>query len=161
LNDRGTFSARSSSLAWLDLVVRGDDRVKRGEVYRAQQQRLEPCAGDEAAIEREVAELERKSRLLLRIVDPGHEPDPPLRDVLTRLDEWGSDTALPLALDLLDRADRAECTTVEVAQALTYVESFLVRRMLRQVPTNNLNRVLNAAPRELDRSLPVAEAVRR
>ena len=43
---------------------------------------------------------------------------------------------------------------------LAYVESFLVRRMLCQVPTNNLNRVFNSAPATIKEQVPVAAAVR-
>ena len=47
-------------------------------------------------------------------------------------------------MHLLDLRDRGIATPDDVADALAYVESFLVRRMLCQVPTNNLNRVFNS-----------------
>ena len=44
---------------------------------------------------------------------------------------------------------------------LAYVESFLVRRMLCAVPTNNLNRIFSTLVQQLRDDLPVAEAVRK
>src|SRR5690242_5160836 len=65
-------------LVWLDLVTRGDDRVKQTEIYRAQQERLEQLPRTEAAIEAEIGELARRSRHLERILNPATEPDPQL-----------------------------------------------------------------------------------
>jgi alkylated DNA nucleotide flippase Atl1 len=63
-------------------------------------------------------------------------------------------------MHLLDLQDRGITTPDDVADAMTYVESFLVRRMLCQVPTNNLNRVFNAAPAIVKDQVPAAVAVR-
>ena len=132
-------------LVWLDLVIRGDERVKQTEIYRAQQERLDQVT-DEAAIEAEIEELARRSRHLERVLDPSREIDPLLAGALLRLKAWGAATAYPLLMHLLDLAERGVTSTQQVTVALTYIESFLVRRMLCQVPTNNLNRVFNAAP---------------
>ena len=147
-------------LIWLDLVIRGKDRVKQNEIYRAQQDRLERLPRTESAIEAEVAELARRSRHLERILNPAVEPDLVLRSALLRLRAWGAATAYPLVMHLFDLLERGVATTEDVAEAFVYIESFLVRRMLCQVPTNNLNRVFNAAPAELGNQAPVAAAVR-
>ena len=63
-------------------------------------------------------------------------------------------------MHLLDLRDRGIATPGDVADALAYVESFLVRRMLCQVPTNNLNRVFNSGPTIIKDQVPVAAAVR-
>jgi alkylated DNA nucleotide flippase Atl1 len=147
-------------LVWLDLVIHGNDRVKQNEIYRAQQERLEDLPETEAAIEAEIAELARRSRHLERILNPAAEPDPRVSSALTRLREWGAATAYPLLMHLLDLQDRGIAAADEVADSLVYVESFLVRRMLCQVPTNNLNRVFNAAPTAINEQVPVPAAVR-
>ncbi len=147
-------------LVWLDLVIRGNDRVKQNDIYRAQQERLEKLPATEEAIEAEVAELARRSRHLERILHPVAEPDPRLASALTRLRDWGATTAYPLIMHLLDLQDRGIATARDVADALAYVESFLVRRMLCQVPTNNLNRVFNSGPTIIKDQVPVAVAVR-
>lgn len=154
-------SSQLELLVWLDLVIRGNDRVKQSDIYRAQQERLEPLASDEAALEREVMELARRARHLERVLHPSVEPNRQLREVFERLGEWGTQAAYPLVLHLLDLEERGICATQDVIESLLYVESFLVRRMLCQVPTNNLNRVLNAGPSVLQEETPVPGAVRR
>lgn len=146
-------------LVWLDLVIRGDERVKQTEIYRAQQERLGRIDA-EAEIEAEVSELARRSRHLERILHPSREPDRDLRAALCRLEDWGATTAYPLVMHLLDLLDRQVTTASDVALALTYIESFLVRRMLCQVPTNNLNRVFNAAPSAIAEAPNVGATVR-
>ena len=63
-------------------------------------------------------------------------------------------------MHLLDLLDRGIAPAGDVAEAMAYVESFLVRRMLCQVPTNNLNRVFNSAPAIIKDQVPVAATVR-
>ena len=147
-------------LVWLDLIIRGDDRVKQSDIYRAQQERLERLPATEEAIETEVAELARRSCHLERILNPAVEPDPRLASALARLRDWGATTAYPLIMHLLDLQDRGIATAGDAADALAYVESFLVRRMLCQVPTNNLNRVFNSAPAVIKDQALAAAAVR-
>jgi alkylated DNA nucleotide flippase Atl1 len=147
-------------LVWLDLVIRGNDRAKQSDIYRAQQERLEKLPKTEEAIEAEVAELARRSRHLERILHPSAEPDRRLAAAFARLRDWGAATAYPLIMHLLDLLDREITTSGDVADAMAYVESFLVRRMLCQVPTNNLNRVFNSAPASIKEQVPVAAAVR-
>jgi len=143
-------SSELELLVWLDLVIRGDERVKQSEIYRAQQERLETIPQeDEAAVEREIVELARRARHLERILHPSREPDLAVRAALERLRAWGAQTAYPLVMHLLDLADRQVTTTADVAEALTCMESFLVRRMVCQVPINNLNRVFNTSPTQV------------
>ena len=148
-------------LVWLDLVIRGDQQVKQGETYRAQQRRLEKIpATDEAAVEQEVRALARRARHLERIVDPSAETDAGVRARLDSLKRWGAQTSYPLVMHLLDLWERGEATADEVAEALMLIEAFLVRRMLCQVPTNNLNRVFAAAPAQVPAGESVVDSVR-
>ncbi|MFG2137817.1 DUF262 domain-containing protein [Streptomyces sp. NPDC048650] len=148
-------------LVWLDLVVRGHHKTKQSEIYREQQKRLQPLAGDEDALQGEVAQLAERGRRFLRIVQPHREPSPSLRAVLERLAAWGGQTHYPLALHLLDLVDTSSTTPDDAAQALLYVESYLVRRLICQTPTTGLNRIFMEAPKELETDRPAAEAVRR
>ncbi|MCQ0002970.1 GmrSD restriction endonuclease domain-containing protein [Streptomyces sudanensis] len=148
-------------LVWLDLVVRGHHKTKQSEIYREQQKRLQPLAGDEDALQREMARLAERGKRFLRILDPQREPSPPLRAVLERLAAWGGQTHYPLALHLLDLVDAGGTTAEDAAEALLYVESYLVRRLVCQTPTTGLNRIFMDAPKELETDRPAAEAVRR
>ncbi|MFB6894064.1 DUF262 domain-containing protein [Kitasatospora sp. NPDC056327] len=148
-------------LVWLDLVVRGNSRAKQTDIYREQQRRLQPLAGNEDALQAEIAALTERGQRLLRVLDPSRETDPALRAALERLGRWGGQTHYPLALFLLDRVDAGDSTAAEAAEALRFVESYLVRRLLCQSSTTGLNRLFMEAPKELEQGLPVAQAVRR
>ncbi|MEU9758083.1 DUF1524 domain-containing protein, partial [Streptomyces althioticus] len=148
-------------LVWLDLVVRGHNKTKQSEIYREQQKRLQPMAGDEDALQREIAQLAERGRRFLRIIDPRQEPSPVLRSALERLSAWGGQTHYPLALHLLDLVDGGTTTPEDAAEALQYVESYLVRRLICQTSTTGLNRIFMEAPKELETDRPAAEAVRR
>ncbi|MGW2699914.1 GmrSD restriction endonuclease domain-containing protein [Streptomyces sp. NPDC001340] len=148
-------------LVWLDLVVRGHYKTKQSEIYREQQKRLQPLAGDEDALQREIEQLAERAGRFLRIIDPMREQSPALRAVLERLTSWGGQTHFPLALHLLDLLAAGRTTPDDAAQALGYVESYLVRRLICQTPTTGLNRIFMEAPKELETDRPAAEAVRR
>lgn len=148
-------------LVWLDLVVRGHYKTKQSEIYREQQKRLQPLAGDEDALQREIEQLAERAGRFLRIVDPAREQSPALRAVLERLASWGGQTHYPLALHLLDLLAAGRTTPDDAAQALGYVESYLVRRLICQTSTTGLNRIFMEAPKELETDRPAAEAVRR
>jgi alkylated DNA nucleotide flippase Atl1 len=148
------------TLVFVDLIWRGKTTIKRPDIYRAQQERLRPFEGDEAAIEAEVKELARRARFFRRIVQPATEPHRGIRAALQRLDRWGASTTYPLLMYLYDRWDKGDCTADEVEAALSYVESFLIRRMIAGVRTNNLNRIFSVLIPQLPPNLPTAEGVR-
>jgi uncharacterized protein with ParB-like and HNH nuclease domain len=148
------------TLVFVDLVLRGRTTIKRQDIYRAQQDRLRPLEGNQAAVESEVRELARRAGLFHRIVQPSVESDSQLRGALERLDRWGASTTYPLIMHLYDLLDRGACSVGEVVEALEYVESFLVRRMIAGVPTNNLNRIFSGLVPQLSAELPIAESVR-
>ncbi|WP_444962833.1 DUF262 domain-containing protein [Nocardiopsis sp. M1B1] len=154
---------RLETLAWLDLVLRGDDRAKQSEVYHGQKERLEKAArdGGEPALREELEQLRRRGRLLLRVIDPGYEDAPELAAVLQRLVDWGNMIYRPLALHLMDLRDQGHVGTEELVRALGYVESFLVRRMIAGVPTQGLNRIFTSSPKEIRPGGSVADSVRR
>lgn len=148
-------------LVWLDLIVRGHSKTKQSEIYREQQKRLQPLANDEEALQREIEQLAARGKRFLHIIEPQRASSPALRVVLERLAAWGGQTHYPLALHLLDQVDAGHTTSEDAAQALLYVESYLVRRLICQTPTTGLNRIFMEAPKELETDRPAAEAVRR
>ena len=146
-------------LFWLDLV-RNNSRVKQTEIYEQQQRRLERLTA-EAEVEAEVQRFARLGRLLRLVLEPAQEDDPDVRRRLQRLKDWGTTTVYPLALHLLDLRERGEADSATVAQALLVVESFLVRRLLIGRATANINRVLLDVVTEMDKDLPIDQAVHR
>ncbi|MGW1058254.1 GmrSD restriction endonuclease domain-containing protein [Micromonospora rubida] len=145
-------------LFWLDLVHR-DPKAKQTDIYSTQQIRLEQLR-TEAEIEAEVRRFAHLGALLRVVLHPTEEKDPHVRRRLERLGAWGSTTVYPLLLHLLDRREHATATSEQVASAMLYVESFLVRRLLIGRATANINRILSSVVAEMRQDVPVDEAVR-
>jgi alkylated DNA nucleotide flippase Atl1 len=146
-------------LMWLQLVLDGDDRVRRQDLYAAQQQRFERGEASEAQIEAYIRELHRRAGLFRRLLHPEEEPDSSVRAHLRRLDAWQAQVTYPALVLLLDRRERGELDSADTARAMSYIESFLVRRMICRVPTNNLNRIFQAVPGQLPLDVPVADGL--
>ncbi|MEV4536245.1 DUF262 domain-containing protein [Asanoa sp. NPDC049518] len=147
-------------LVWLDLVLRGDDRATQESIYQSQQDRLRQLP-DEAAIEEWISELHRKARLFRRVLDPSQEPDPTLRRALDRLNRWGVAVVHPIALHILSAHERRDLTSDEAAAAMRVVESYLVRRMIAGVSSQNNNRLLMTLVKDLTNDVPTAKAITR
>lgn len=147
-------------LMWLQLVLDGDDRVRRQDLYAAQQHRFEQTEVREADIEAYVKELHRRAMHFRKVVCPDEEGDPAVRAHLRRLDAWEAAATYPALMLLLDRRERGETDSAETARALSYIESFLVRRTVCRVPPNNLNRIFQSVPAQLPLDVPVADGLR-
>ena len=146
------------TLFWLDLVQR-DPRVKQSETYSEQQKRLDRLT-TEAGIEAEIVRFNKLGTFLRLILNPAGEPDPEVRKRLTRLQDWGSTTAYPVLLYLLELRDQGKATSEQIARAMLYLESFFVRRLVIGRATANLNRILSTLVTEIDQSKPVDEEIR-
>ncbi|WP_341715805.1 DUF262 domain-containing protein [Micromonospora sp. FIMYZ51] len=150
-------STELETLFWLDLVHR-DPRITQGDTYARQQARLDRL-DTEDGIESEVRRFARLGALLEVILHPEKEQDPDVRFRLERLHAWGTTTVYPVLLHLLDRRSQGTATSAQVASAMHYVESFLVRRLLIGRATANINRNLLSIVTEMDKNLPVDQAV--
>lgn len=146
-------------LFWLDLV-QDDPRAKQSETYSRQQARLDRLTTEDD-IKAEVKRFARLGVLLELILKPAHEVDLGVRQRLTRLNDWGTTTVYPILLHLLDRRDREVATADEIAQAMLYIESFLVRRLLIGRATSNVNRNLLESVKEVASEPDVAAALHR
>ncbi|WP_431955155.1 GmrSD restriction endonuclease domain-containing protein [Actinacidiphila sp. bgisy167] len=146
-------------LMWLQLVLDGDDRVRRQDLYAAQQQRFERGAASEEAIEAYIRELHRRAGIFRRLLHPEEEPNASVRAHLRRLDAWQAQVTYPALMLLLDRRELGGLDSSDTARAMSYIESFLVRRMMCRVPTNNLSRIFQAVPGQLPLDVPVADGL--
>ncbi|MGN9768428.1 GmrSD restriction endonuclease domain-containing protein [Micromonospora sp. SD12] len=147
-------------LVWLDLVLRGDDRATQEAIYQSQQLRLGQLSG-EAAIEEWIIDLHHKARLFRKILAPGEVADPILRRALDRLDRWGAAVVHPIALYVLLAHEAGRLSSVEAADALRVVESYLVRRMIAGIASANTNRILMSLVKDLGEQVPSAKAITR
>jgi alkylated DNA nucleotide flippase Atl1 len=59
-----------------------------------------------------------------------------------------------------DLIDRDQATHADLVESLRYIESFLVRRHLAQVPTNQLNRLFLDAIKQLPSNRSISEGIR-
>jgi alkylated DNA nucleotide flippase Atl1 len=127
-------------LFWLDLV-QTDERAKRSDTYVGQQKRLEKLSGPPEIVE-EVIRIAKLGDVLATILEPSREADEEVRRRLTRIRAWGSTTAYPVVMRILDRRAAGTASTRQVLDALTYLESYFVRRIVIGRATAGLNRTL-------------------
>lgn len=73
----------------------------------------------------------------------------PLREALDRLRRWGSDPCVPLTLWLLKSASNGSIEEHEAVSAIDVLLSYLIRRGLAGIPTNQLNRLLTPIASQL------------
>ncbi|WP_433523874.1 GmrSD restriction endonuclease domain-containing protein [Nocardia pseudovaccinii] len=157
---RSLSNEQLEQLMWLQLVLDGGVRVRRQDMYSAQQKRLSTNGETEADIEAYVRELHRRAQQFRRIVEPDHEPDLEVRRYLRRIDQWQAATTHPLLMMLLDKRETGAITSVELVRALSYIESFLIRRMICQRPTQGLNRIFQELPGQLPEGMSVVDGLR-
>ena len=127
---------------WASLVP-FDTRVARKTVFSTMQTRLarEGIEGSEERVETALRQLDRDSAEYLKLIEPTEEPRSAVSVRLEALSRWGTDTYYPLGLRLLTASREGAVSEADLGLAFLAIESFLVRRMLVGVPTNNLNRM--------------------
>lgn len=144
-------------LLWLQLVLDGDARVSQEGLYDAQQRQFERNGG-EADVEAYVAKLLRRSRSWLRIIDPSKEPGA-VGESLRRLKKWQAVATDPITLLLLDAHADGDISEQDLQRGLDLVESYLVRRMICQLPTNSLGRIFQAVPSQLPAGVALVDGI--
>ncbi|MGW6425907.1 GmrSD restriction endonuclease domain-containing protein [Nocardia sp. NPDC055053] len=149
---------RIETLFWIDMLHKRPS-VKQGQTFAAQQTRLEKLTSEEQIVD-EIERIARLGRLYRLMIEPTAEPDPDVRVRLARLAEWDSTSPAPLVLHLLLLRDRGEASNEQVARALLYIESLLVRRFLVGRVSQGLNRLFAETTQQLDPALPVDTALR-
>lgn len=140
-------SSDLESLFWMDMTWTVPE-AKLNDIYALQEARLSKLPDE--AIAPEIYRYARMAELLATIRQPDREADPVIRERLARLQEWGSTAADPLVLRLLGFRESEQADGIEVARALKVLESYLVRRLIVNAPSNGLSRILLRAAGELD-----------
>ncbi len=135
-----------TQLFWLDLV-RTRPTITQRQTYVEQQKKLHKVTT--IGLKRAIDEVVRAGALWERILRPVGEPSKPVRNRLERLKEWKTTTAWPVLMFLLEQRELGDATSAEVARAMLYLESYFVRRVVIGRATDNMNRVLLAAPQSI------------
>jgi alkylated DNA nucleotide flippase Atl1 len=145
-----------------DLVRRRGnvERYARHDAYPVYQEELEPIENDEDAIVELLIDIRQRAEVFRQIADPDLALHENVIHRLKRLAEWGTATAGPLLLEILLRLAGNQISSEDAERALLYVESYLVRRLLLKIPTNNLNRIFSEVPASLPAEGSVADALR-
>ena len=154
------FSAEElTQLFWLDLV-RDRPTITQRQTYVEQQKKLHKVTP--AGLKRAIDEVVQAGALWERILRPETESSKLVRNRLERVKDWKTTTAWPVLMFLLGERERGAATSAEVARAMKYLESYFVRRVVIGRATDNMNRVLLAAPQSMLQSHePVDVALRR
>ncbi len=146
-----------SQYFWAQLVRRNPKTTQR-DLYTPFQKNLKELQrlsseGPAVVARLELERLKREAPLFLAILRPGEHSLPAwnaeLREAVFDLNSWGSSTHLPITLETLSRLEAGSTSTSDATRALQYILSFLVRRGLCAIPTNNLNRIISAIPSSL------------
>ncbi|MDQ0733785.1 DUF4268 domain-containing protein [Arthrobacter agilis] len=145
-------------LFWLDLAQR-DERAKQSDTYVGQQVRLERLKSIDE-VEAEVARIAEPGDVLATILQPSSEKHSEISRRLTRIKAWGSTTAYPVVMQILARRADSTATEDEVVRALTYLESYFVRRVVIGRATANLNRTLLQAVGSISEADHIDSALR-
>lgn len=147
-----------TQLFWLDLILKGEDVTQR-QTYSRWQRRME--AMTRAQIQSEFDHLRDRADLWERILHPERETSSTIRLRLHRIKDWGTTTAAPTLLYLLEQRQLNLASYAEVARAIHYLESYFVRRVVIGRATMNMNRVLMVAPAVIEKdSRPVDVVLR-
>jgi len=146
------------ALFWM-VQVTTDSEVKQGDIYAAQEERMDKLSADE--VFEEVKRFSSLSLLLEIVREPNrhHKYGGGITRRLERMVAWGGGAADPLILRLLARADAKEIHIEEVERCLAILESFFVRRLLVGASPSGLSRILLRAPSDMRADMPVAEAL--
>ncbi|MEV0755519.1 DUF262 domain-containing protein [Streptosporangium sp. NPDC050280] len=138
-------------------VLTYGEQAERLDVYRGHQDLLEGVRDDEEKVEKYVHDLARRGGYLDEILRSDEKTE--VGSSIAFLREFKPATVYPVIMRLLELRDEDHATDEEVALALRYIESFVVRRFVGQVTAPSLTRVLHRLAVRLPEDRPVAETV--
>lgn len=134
------------------LMISGEE-VSRAEIYGVLKRRFSAYADSD--ILEQLRVMFDMAELYARLVGISQDPDSGVEEGLGRLRRLEMSVANPLLLKLLGRRKAGTVQVGEVRDALKAIESFVVRRMVCRVPTNQLKRIFLALTKDLPAEGPV------
>lgn len=148
---------------WADLICRGKDfeNLPRHSVYSSWQRLLEESEGNEVAVTAELSALLDRGRVYRTILTPSLHSDPDVQSALLRSLEWGSTIQRPVILKILLDLSNDSLSKDDALKSLHILESYLVRRLLAKVPTNQLKRIFNSLLATLNGAPIAPDALRK
>lgn len=123
-----------------DYFVKDGEFIRTDATYTEAKARLD--GADAEQVVAALADMAWFAGRWERIRRPTREEDPALRAALLSMNQFGTDTPYPFLLNLYEARDRHETmSSQQMTAVVQMIESFLVRRMFANVPTNQLNRL--------------------
>lgn len=114
--------------------------LQEADVYFELKDRLNYASPAEA--EAFLADLHRHGRFYAKFVEPAQEVDAAVAERLDRLRRLKVTVAYPLLLRVFDAVSRGELTDGQLIEVLDLLESFVLRRSICNMPSNQLRRML-------------------
>jgi uncharacterized protein with ParB-like and HNH nuclease domain len=127
------------------LMLGGED-VAKSAIYAVLKKRLFSVA--DGAIATELGRMQRLSLLYAGVVGLNAELPPAIQKGLARLRRWEVATANPFLLKLLEAHAQGKVPDVDVARCLQLLESYVVRRTVCRVATNQLKKIFLSLTKE-------------
>lgn len=138
-----------SQLFWANLVA-SSPMLNRSGVYRELQSELAPHEIDRDYIAETLHEYNNKSVDYAWLLDPSLCPTKAIQPPLQQLATWGHQVCMPTLMYLANALKENRLSPAEVGSAVSLVLSYMVRRMIAGIPTNNLNRIFARTPSQVD-----------
>lgn len=120
------------------LMLSGDD-VAYGAIYASLKKRL--LSVPDRAVAETIADMQREAELYAALVGVGAHASASIGAALVRWRRWEIATADPLILKLLVLHSESKLPERAVIECMAMVESFVVRRLICGVPTNQLKKI--------------------
>jgi len=112
--------------------------VRKGDVYAAIKKRL-VSDDDPATLRLLIMRMERLSVFYSRIIQPEYEPSKDISRFFDHFRRLNFGTVYPLLLALYDDYIEGQFDTSEFIKTLRILHSFIIRRMVVNVPSNSLS----------------------
>ncbi len=142
-------AANLETLAYLDLVTQGYEKAARGDTYQIQTDRIAAFHEDEDEVIADVTRLAARAKYVSQFLQPDRVGDDQIRAALERLTAWGGESTWPVLLVALERLDEGTATREQVLAVISYLESYLVRRMIAGRTAAGVNRILIQAANQI------------
>ncbi len=139
-------------------LMTGGSDVVRGQIYSSLKGKMasEPDNSVASAIEH----METLSAHYAKLQTPDLEPSTDLKVRLTTLMRWEAATSHPLLLLCYEQYANGKLAEAEFSEVLEIIESFIVRRAICNVPTNQLKKIFLALTKEVTGSGTAAAIAR-
>jgi hypothetical protein len=138
-------------------LMQSGEEVVKSAIYATLKKRL--LKVPDSAVFNELNELRQTSVVYAEIVGLNQHSDPAIARRLARFRRWEVATANPFVLKLLLALDRGAFARQDVTACLEIIESFVVRRAICAVPTNQLKRIFLSAAKDMPEKGNVADWV--